>query len=85
DKLPTWKKTLGPDYDSMMQQASKGNFAEIASKEGGAKLIESWLASPRSVRKDPGQQAAYIQQLINQGMHSDAEQALVEHQRTAPE
>jgi HemY protein len=85
DKLPTWKKALGPDYDIMMQQASKGNFAEIASKEGGAKLIESWLASPRSVRKDQGQQAAYIQQLIDQGMHSDAEQALVEHQRTAPE
>ncbi|MDP5129966.1 MAG: heme biosynthesis protein HemY [Paraglaciecola sp.] len=84
DKLPSWKKSLGPDYDLMMQQASKGQFAEIASKEGGTKLIENWLASSRSVRKDPAQQAAYIQQLIDQGMHSEAEKALVEYQKSAP-
>jgi HemY protein len=85
EKLPSWKKALGEDYDLMMQQASKGNFAEIASKEGGAKLIESWLASARSIRKDPGQQAAYIQQLIDQGMHSEAEKALVEFQKSEPQ
>lgn len=83
EKLPSWKKALGHDYDVMMQQASKGSFAEIASKEGGAKLMQNWHDSSRSVRKDPGQQAAYIQQLLDQGMHSDAEKALVEYQKSA--
>lgn len=84
DKLPLWKKALGSDYDIMIQQASKGSFAEIASKEGGAKLIESWHAAARTVRHDPAQQAAYIQQLIDQGMHSEAEKNLVDLQKSGP-
>jgi HemY protein len=84
DKLKGWKKALGDDYDPLMQQASKGNFAEIASKEGADQLKQNWLSLPRSTRKDPAQQAAYIQQLIDQGMHFDAEQALVEYQSSSP-
>ena len=84
DKLKGWKKPLGADYEHIMQQASKGSFAEIASKEGASQLKENWLSLPRSTRKDPAQQAAYIQQLIDQGMHSDAEQALVDYQKSAP-
>lgn len=85
NKLPAWKKALGSDYDALTQQASSGNFAEIASKEGASQLMASWQALPRSVRKDPAQQAAYIQQLLNQGMHSEAEKALVEYQKSEPQ
>jgi HemY protein len=80
DKLKGWKKALGSDYAPLMQQASKGNFAEIASKEGASQLKQNWQSLPRTTRKDPAQQAAYIQQLIDQGMHADAESALVEYQ-----
>jgi len=84
DKLKGWKKALGNDYESLMQQASKGNFAEIASKEGAGQLKQNWQSLSRATRKDPAQQAAYIQQLIDQGMHVDAEHALVEYQSSAP-
>ena len=80
DKLKGWKKALGSDYEPLMHQASKGHFAEIASKEGAGQLKQNWQSLPRATRKDPAQQAAYIQQLIDQGMHVDAEQALVEYQ-----
>jgi HemY protein len=83
-KLKGWKKALGNDYELLMQQASKGHFAEIASKEGAGQLKENWKSLPRSTRKDPAQQAAYIQQLIDQGMYGDAELALVEYQSSAP-
>ncbi|WP_299075067.1 heme biosynthesis HemY N-terminal domain-containing protein [uncultured Paraglaciecola sp.] len=84
DKLKGWKKVLGDDYAAIMQQASKGSFSEIASKEGATQLKQNWQTLPRSTRKDPAQQAAYIQQLIEQGMHADAEHALVEYQSSAP-
>lgn len=84
-KLPGWKKSLGQDYDALSQQASSGSFAEIASKEGAVQLMQNWQSLPRSIRKDPGQQAAYIQQLIDQGMYSDAEKALVEFQKSDPQ
>ncbi|PKG98607.1 heme biosynthesis HemY N-terminal domain-containing protein [Paraglaciecola sp. MB-3u-78] len=83
-KLKGWKKALGNDYEPLMQQASKGHFAEIASKEGAGQLTQNWKSLPRTTRKDPAQQAAYIQQLIDQGMHGDAELALVEYQKSAP-
>jgi HemY protein len=84
DNLKGWKKALGNDYELFMHQASKGHFAEIASKEGAGQLKENWQSLPRSTRKDPAQQAAYIQQLIEQGMNTDAELALVEYQNSAP-
>jgi HemY protein len=84
DNLKGWKKALGNDYELFMHQASKGHFAEIASKEGAGQLKENWQSLPRSSRKDPAQQAAYIQQLIDQGMNTDAELALVEYQSSAP-
>lgn len=84
DRLKGWKKALGDDYDVLMQQASKGNFAEIASKEGAEQLKRNWQSLPRATRKDPAQQAAYTQMLIDQGMHFDAEQALLEFQSSSP-
>ncbi|MGJ8680210.1 heme biosynthesis HemY N-terminal domain-containing protein [Paraglaciecola sp.] len=83
-KLKGWKKALGSDYQTWVQQASKGSFAEIASKQGAAELKQNWQAQPRATRKDPGQQAAYIQQLIDQGMFTDAEKVLVEYQKSGP-
>jgi HemY protein len=84
EKLKGWKKALGDDYESLMHQASKGHFSEIASKEGASQLKQNWESLPRATRKEPAQQAAYIQQLIDQGMFADAEHALVEYQKTAP-
>jgi HemY protein len=84
DKLKSWKKALGNDYELLMLNASKGRFAEIASKEGAAQLKQTWQSLPRATRKDPAQQAAYIQQLIDQGMYADAELALVEYQSSGP-
>ena len=68
----------------LMQQASKGSFAEIASKDGAAELKQNWLAQPRATRKDPAQQAAYVQQLLDQGMFADAEKILIESQKSGP-
>ena len=84
DKLKSWKKALGSDYELLMQQASKGYFAEVASKEGASQLKQNWQALSRATRKDPAQQSAYIQQLIEQGMHTDASEALVEYQKSVP-
>ena len=84
DKLKIWKKALGSDYELLMQQASKGYFAEVASKEGASQLKQNWQALSRATRKDPAQQSAYIQQLIEQGMHTDASEALVEYQKSVP-
>jgi HemY protein len=84
DKLKSWKKSLGSDYEPLMQQASKGHFAEVASKEGASQLKQNWQALPGATRKEPAQQSAYIQQLIEQGMHTDALEALVEYQKSVP-
>jgi HemY protein len=84
DNLKGWKKALGNDYKTFMHQAAKGNFAEIASKEGAGQLKQNWKSLPRTTRNDPAQQAAYIQQLIDQGMYADAELALVEYQKSGP-
>jgi len=85
DRLKGWKKPLGEDYAHFMQAASKGSFAEIASKQGAQQLKETWQALPRATRNDPAQQAAYVQQLLVQGMHQDAQQALVEYQKEGPQ
>ncbi len=84
DKLKGWKKALGDDYSTLMLQASKGSFAEIASKQGASELKLNWLAQPRATRKDPAQQGAYVQQLLDQHMYSDAELVLVEQQKSGP-
>lgn len=84
DKLKKWKKPLGKDYELLVLSAAKGNFAEIASREGAAQLKQRWQSLPRGTRKDPAHQAAYIQQLIDQGMFADAEHALVEYQSSTP-
>lgn len=81
-KLPKWKKALSKDYDYWSLVASKGEFAEVASKDGANQLKRMWQSLPRSTRKEPGQIAAYAQQLIDQAMHEDAQIVLVEAQKS---
>lgn len=83
-KLPKWKKALGKDYDYWLLVTSKGEYAEVASKDGANQLKRMWQSLPRSTRKEPGQIAAYAQQLIDQGMHEDAQNVLVESQKSTP-
>lgn len=82
--LPDWKKALGEEYSYWLLQSSKGEFAEIASKEGAIKLKQYWQSLPRAARKESAQRAAYAQQLIEQGMFEDAQTILVESQKSGP-
>lgn len=84
EKLVGWKKALGSEYENWVQQTSEGSFAEIASKHGANQLKQTWQEAPRATRKDPARQAAYINQLIKQGMFQDAEKALLEYQKSGP-
>lgn len=83
-QLPAWKKALAEEYDYWILQASKGEFAEIASREGANMLKQKWQELPRASRKQPGQRAAYAKQLIDQGMYDEAEKILVEGQKSGP-
>lgn len=83
--LKSWKKVLSKeDYSNLSQQAALGAYTEVASKEGANQLRLQWQSMPRKTKKDEAHQAAYIQQLIDQGMHADAEQELVALQKKGP-
>ncbi|MGB2426155.1 MAG: heme biosynthesis HemY N-terminal domain-containing protein [Alteromonas sp.] len=83
-RLPGWRKPLGDAYSDWATQASKGEFAEIASRSGANELIQHWHQLPRASRKDRAKQAAYVQQLLDQGMHNEAQKHLVEWQGMGP-
>lgn len=85
ERLGGWKKALGPRYQHWMDLAAEGDFALIANNEGGVELIQEWQKLPRSQRKSPTQQKAFIEQLIAQGMHTEAEKALVDSQKAGPQ
>ncbi|MFC4701207.1 heme biosynthesis HemY N-terminal domain-containing protein [Glaciecola siphonariae] len=72
------KKAMLDDHLVWTQRATHGEFAEIASKQGANALKEKWQNLSRSARKDVGNQACYIQLLLDQGLSNDAETALVE-------
>lgn len=85
NKLSGWRKALAKvDYKAWSQRIAKGKFAEIASKQGAVELKSYWEDLPRKMRNDDIYQAAYIQQLLDQGMHSDAQTLLVEWQKRGP-
>lgn len=82
NNLGNWKKLLDKeDYVRWSQRIAKGKFAEIASKQGANALKQHWETLPRKLRHDTAYQAAYIQQSIDQGMHSDAQQCLLDWQK----
>lgn len=86
DKLTTWKKHLPKErFQAWEEKAAQGTYAEIASKEGANQLKNMWKEQPRKVKNDPANQAAYVKQLLAQGMFHDAEEALVSFQKKAPD
>ncbi|TDF35558.1 heme biosynthesis protein HemY [Alteromonadaceae bacterium M269] len=86
DNLSSWKKQLSvEDYQYWMKQTAQGFYAELASKEGANPLKQYWQSLPRKTRNDPAQQSAYVEQLIGQGMHKDAEEALLNFQSKQPQ
>lgn len=84
EQLPQWRKPLKEDYVLWAQKIAKGKFAEIASKQGANALRQYWDNLPRKLRNDDAYRAAYVQQLLEQGMHRDAETNLVEWQKKGP-
>lgn len=84
-QLKQHKKHLASErYDHWLQMSAKGELALVASKQGALELKQSWQHLPRSERKQAAKQAAYVEQLIGQGMFQDAESALVEYQKKGP-
>lgn len=84
-QLPQWRKVLKKDAVPLAQRAAKGKFSELASKQGANALKQYWAELPRKKRHDEAFRAAYVEQLIEQGMHQDAEECLVEWQSHGPE
>ena len=85
ENLSGWRKALPKaDYTAWSQRIAKGKFAEIASKQGAVELKSYWETLPRKLRHDDAYRAAYIQQLLDQGMHADAQNLLVEWQKRGP-
>ncbi len=71
------KKVLGNKYVDWAKHAVKQEFAEIASKEGGKALKEYWQNLPRKAKQDEANQVMFVQSLIDQSMHEDAQTNLV--------
>ncbi len=85
-QLKRWKKLLSDeDLQHWRKQCAEHIYAELASKEGAHPLKDYWQQLPRATRKDPAQQAAFISQLLAHGLHEDAQQALLEHQKKGPQ
>lgn len=85
ENLSSWRKLLSKEnYTKWSQRIAKGKFSEIASKQGAAELKTYWSNLPRKMRHDDAYRGAYIQQLLEQGMHTDAQSALVEWQKRGP-
>lgn len=72
------KKLLGDDYIVWASQCVQGEFAAIASKQGANALKQHWLSLPRQAKKDEANQVVYVQLLIDQDLHNDAQTALIE-------
>lgn len=83
--LKPWKKALGNEYQHWQQQIAKGRLSEVASKQGAIQLDAFWQSLPRAQRNDNGYRAAYIEQLLAQGMHQNAERYLLEWQKKSPD
>ena len=84
ERLVSWKKALGDRYQHWMDLAAEGDFALIAHHEGANSLMQEWQKLPRSQKKSVAQQKAYIEQLLAQSMHSEAEKALIAAQKQGP-
>ena len=83
-ELGNYKKVLGDDYAKWSKQIANGRLAEVASKQGAIQLKLFWDELPRKQRNDIGYQAAYAEQLLAQGMHQEAQSALLQWQKKGP-
>ncbi len=79
------KKRLGDHYEALAQQAAVGLMSEVASKEGAHALKQYWQELPRKLQQQLPYRIAYLQQLLAQGMHQDAEHCLISWQIKGPE
>lgn len=81
-QLNGWRKKLSKDdFHAWSKRIAKGKFAEIASKQGANQLKAYWQTLPRKMRTATPYRAAFVEQLLAQGMHSDAQTHLVEWQK----
>lgn len=78
DVISENKKLIGEQYLSWAQQATHGEFAAIASKQGANALKEKWNNLSRAAKKDVSNQVSYVQLLLEQGLSAEAETVLVE-------
>ncbi|MBO1255918.1 hypothetical protein J3L16_09505 [Alteromonas sp. 5E99-2] len=76
--LPKWRKQLGSDYSGYTEEIATQKFAEIASKEGALQLKDYWNGLSRTQRNDDVFRISFIQQLISQGLHQDAQKFLLD-------
>jgi HemY protein len=79
EALSNYKKPLADDYITWAQQATQGEFAEIASKQGANALCDKWNNLSRTAKKDIANQLVYIRLLVEQGMSQKAEDVLLEY------
>jgi HemY protein len=84
NELPKWKKLLGDDVEQFNSRIATNKFAEIASKEGANQLKAHWQTLGRQQRNDDDYRAAYLQELLHQGMHVDALNHLVDWYKKKP-
>lgn len=78
------RKRLGSEYATWSKRIAQGRLAEVASKHGARQLQSYWDSLSRKQRHDVGYQAAYIEQLLAQGMHQDAQNLLLSWQKRGP-
>lgn len=83
--LEKWKRKLPREqYSHYKSLTANGLMSEIASKEGANQLITYWEKQSGKVRKNSESQAAFIKQLLAQGLHQEAESYLVKMQPKQP-
>lgn len=86
DNLGEWRKHIDKtDYIAWSRRIAKGKFAEIASKQGANQLKVYWDSLPRKMRQDTAYRAAYAEQLLEQGMHSEAQHCMLKWQKSGPD
>lgn len=82
--LGRWKKPLGEDYSRWAGKIAQGKLSEVASRHGANQLKQTWADMPRKQRNDDAYIFAYVEQLLAQGMHSDAQAFLLDSQKKGP-
>ena len=83
-KLDGWKKALGDRYEHWLGLAAQADFAEIAQKDGANELMSEWQKLSRGQKKNISEQKAFIEQLLRQDMHAEAQKHLIAAQKSGP-